>query len=144
MTSQAVFTYDLLSHLRRDPRKAKLVGDTLQRVERITKAISEGKATRTDLAEAQGELIRHCGFNFGLLIPNFFHRYPLEEPLNLLNRPFMFAMTCLGPDSVVTLKAGRQVGKCVTADTTVSARWPGGEGQLTMDQLFAQGQKSSK
>lgn len=136
MAYNSVFIYDLLGRLRRDPKKAKIVNDALRNVAIINKAVSEGKATRAELGAAQGKLIQHCGFNFGLLIPDFFPRYPKEDPLNLLSRPFMFAMTCLGPDSVVVLKAGRQAGKCVTADTRVTARIGGHVTACSMLELF--------
>jgi hypothetical protein len=136
MAYDSVFTYDLLGRLRRDPKKAKMVNEALQNVASINKAVSEGKATKAELSAAQGKLVPICGFNFGLLIPIFFPRYPKEEPLNFLNRPFMFAMTCLGPDSVVVLKAGRQAGKCVTADTRVTARIGGHVTECSMSDLF--------
>ena len=131
-----VFTYDLLSRLRRDPKKANDVRDAIQRVEMISRAIKEGKASRSDLEAAQSKLIPLCNFNFGLLMPYFFPRYPIDKPLSLVSRPFMFSMTCLAPDSMVTLKAGRQVGKCVTGDTEVVLR---GGTKMSMVELFDQG-----
>lgn len=122
--------------IRADSRKAKLVGDALQRVDSVARAIADGKASRQDLARAQAAVVPLCGFNFGLLIPAFFPRYPFEAPLSLTSRPFMFAMTCLAPNSVVTLKAGRQVGKCATGSTRLTTD----RGSITLSELFEQGQ----
>ena len=131
-----LFIFDLLSTLRKNPKKAQEVQAAVDRVDMITRGIKDGKASREDLVEAQSSLIPLCGFNFGLLIPMCFHRYPLDAPLSLLDRPFMFAMTCLAPDSVVTLMAGRQVGKCVDGDTEVLTDK---FGLTSMDQLFQMG-----
>ena len=135
-SSVDIFTYDLLSSIRKDPKKSRLVGDAMQRVDSITRAVVDGKASRRDLMEAQSKLVPLCGFNFGLLIPAFFPRYPFDSPLSLVARPFMFAMTCLAPNSVVTLKAGRQVGKCVTGETAIYTD----KGRTTIAALFELGQ----
>jgi hypothetical protein len=121
MTSSSdIFTYDLLSAVRRNPKKALEIEKALSRIEMVSRQAKLGKASRDQLSEAQAAILPLCGFNFGLLIPSFFPSYPEEFPLSLLARPFMFAMTCLAPDSVVTFRSGRQVGKCVTGDTVVS------------------------
>jgi hypothetical protein len=133
--SSEIFTHDLMSAIRKDPRKSRLVSDALQRVDTITRAIADGKASRQDLTRAQASLVPLCGFNFGLLMPSFFPRYPFDAPLSLIARPFMFAMTCLAPNSTITLKAGRQVGKCVTGDTEIVTD----RGPMTISALFDSG-----
>jgi hypothetical protein len=120
VSSSEIFTHDLLSEVRRNPQKAAAIQTALARLDKVTSDIQLGKASSAEVTEAQAALIPLCGFNFGLLIPYYFPRYPLDEPLSLLARPFMFAMTCLAPDSVTTLRAGRQVGKCVVGETTIT------------------------
>lgn len=134
ISSSDIFSYDLLSDVRRNPKKATIIENALQRLDTVTSDISKGKASAADLTEAQAALIPLCGFNFGLLIPSVFPRYPLDEPLSLLARPFMFAMTCMVPDSVITLRAGRQVGKCVTGDTLITTEQLG---DIPISELFA-------
>lgn len=127
-----MFVYDLINHMRRDENARKRVTEAVAHMERVITLTREGKANRTDLVRAMSAMVPVCGFNFGLLIPYFFHRYPVDLPLSLLARPFMFAMTCLVPDSITTLMAGRQVGKCAAGDTEVTTN----EGTLTLRQLF--------
>lgn len=119
MTSSDLFTHDLMRSVRRDPKKALEIEKALSRIEMVTRQAKIGKASRDQLAEAQAAILPLCGFNFGLLIPSFFPSYPEDQPLSWLPRPFMFAMTCLAPDSIVTFRSGRQVGKCVDGDTEI-------------------------
>ena len=107
----------------------------MKRVDSVTQAVANGKAARSDITAAEAALIPLCGFNFGLLIPTVFQKYPYEDPLDFASRPFMFSMTAQAPSSVVTLKAGRQVGKCVTGDTEVMTP----DGVSTLLDLFEDG-----
>lgn len=91
-----------------------------------------GGTDRVAYVRAMARTIPVCGFNFGHLVPFFFPRYPVDKPLDLRTRPFMYAMTCLSAGSTTTLMAGRQVGKCVTGETAVSSS----QGELTLRQLF--------
>lgn len=135
MTEEHQFVYDLLSELRRDPQRRLEVSKRLVDIDKINQDIADGKASLNDLTSAEAELVPLCGFNFGLLMPRVFPRYPLEKPLDFASRPFMFAMTSMAPNSVVTLKAGRQVGKCASGDTEVVTR----TGKTTLAELFADG-----
>jgi len=129
------FVYDLLSELRRDPQRRAVVVKKLRDIDMVAIDVANGKATREDLMAAEAEIVPECGFNFGLLIPRVFPRFPLDAPLDFSSRPFMFAMTAMAPNSVITLKAGRQVGKCADGDTEVVTP----EGRATLADLFAEG-----
>lgn len=129
------FIYDLVSELRKDTDRANSVAEALLRVDQIAHNVKAGKASRQDLSKAEADLIPLCGFNFGLLIPKFFPRYPVDLPLDFSSRPFMFIMTSLTPGSVITFKSGRQVGKCVSGDTVVQTQ----AGPATMVNLFEMG-----
>lgn len=135
MAKNQPFIYDLLSELRSDPRRQEAVVQSLRRIDSISRDIDDGKASRQDLTNAEAALIPECGFNFGLLIPKVFPRYPLDSPLDLSSRPFMFAMTSMAPNSVITLKAGRQVGKCADGGTKVVTP----TGISTLQKLFDEG-----
>ena len=139
MMKQGKFIYDLMSELRKDPERAALVADAARRVDMIAAAVAKGKASRQDVAEAEAAIIPLSGFNFGLLIPRFFPRYPFDAPLDFSSRPFMFAMTTMTPGSVITLKAGRQVGKCADGDTEVTTQ----SGSATLRELFERGEPVS-
>jgi hypothetical protein len=102
--------------------------------------MSEGKADRSSVARALSTVVTSCGFNYGLLMPQIFPRYPTNEPLSLLPRPFMFVMTTLAANSVLTLRAGRQVGKCADGDTEVETE---AHGTLSLRQIFDMGVASS-
>jgi len=135
MASKQQFLYDVLSELRRDPQRRQAVLEAMDDADRVSHEVLQGKASRSAVTKAEAELVRLCGFNFGLLIPRFFPRYPLDEPLDFSSRPFMFAMTSQAPGSVVTLKAGRQVGKCADGDTVVTTD----TGECTLRDLFDEG-----
>ena len=132
MDGEVTFTYDLLSELRKDPARRNSVEEAMRRVDRVAAAHASGKASRKDIIEAEAAIVPLCGFNFGLLIPRFFVRYPYDKPLDFSNRPFMFAMTAQAPGSVITLKAGRQVGKCADGDTQVTTN----RGSMTLRDVF--------
>lgn len=122
MDAEQHFIYDLVSELRKNPRRREVVLNALKRVDSVTASVLAGKASRSEIVKAEAALVPACGFNYGLLIPKMFPRYPFDEPLDFSSRPFMFVMTSLTPGSVVTLKAGRQVGKCADGDTLVTTQ----------------------
>lgn len=133
--TREIFTYDLMSTLRKDPAKARKVQEGMQRIDNIQRQMGQGKADPNTLAKEMAALIPVCGFNFGLLIPHFFKKYPEDKPLSYIPRPFMFAMSSLANNGVVTLKAGRQVGKCADGDTIVVTD----RGAMTLRELFYAG-----
>ena len=135
MDDEQHFIYDLLSALRRDPGRREAVEEALRRVDSVAQAVSEGKASRREITEAEAALIPLCGFNFGLLMPKMFPTAARGDPLDFSNRPFMFAASAQAPGSVVTFKAGRQVGKCADGDTQVITP----EGSITLRELFDEG-----
>lgn len=67
------------------------------------------------------DIYRMCDFNSGLLVPYFFNRYPETAPLSLLSRPFMFEMLKMQIGGSTTIRASRQIGKCVDGDTIIDA-----------------------
>lgn len=131
-----IFVYDLMANLRKHPEKAKVVQGVIDQVRTLEQKIAQGKADRNEMSSALARLVPLCGFNFGLLLPYIFPRYPSTEPLSLLERPFMFAMTCFAANNRLTLRAGRQIGKCADANTEVTTR---SHGQMTLGQLFDAG-----
>ncbi len=133
--TKEIFTYDLMSTLRKDPVKARKVQEGMERIDTIQRQLGQGKADPSVLAKEMAALIPVCGFNFGLLIPHFFKKYPQDKPLSYIPRPFMFAMSSLSCNSVVTLKAGRQVGKCSDGSTQVTTD----RGMMTLLELFQAG-----
>lgn len=135
MKNSDIFSYDVMSYLRKRPDKQAAVQATLERVHNINLLIKEGKATTSDKRKELHKLIPLSGYNFGFLIPTMFPRYPLDESLKFTDRPFMFAMSCLAPGSVVTLKAGRQVGKCADGSTKVTTN----RGTMTLRDLYELG-----
>ena len=135
MKNSDIFSYDVLSYLRKRPKQAAAVEAILTRVDSISRLMREGKATQEDQKRLLPQLIPLSGYNFGFLIPSMFPRYPLDASLKFTDRPFMFAMSCLAPGSVITLKAGRQVGKCADGDTQVITN----RGTLTLRDLYEAG-----
>lgn len=130
-----MFWYDVMGELARDSKRSSELSSVLARMGTVTKDAAQGKASTEELTALQGRLIELSGHNFGLLVPYVFHKYPLDKPLDFMSRPFMFAMTSMAPNSSVTLKAGRQVGKCVTGETRLSTN----RGDLPISDIFAMG-----
>lgn len=139
MPDEQQFIYDLFSAIRKDPSTRRRVMKAVEDVDNLTQLLSEGKASRGDVTAAEAEVVRACGFNFGLLMPRFFPRYPVDTPLDFSSRPFMYAMTSLTPGSVIALKAGRQVGKCADGDTEVITD----RGPATLASLFDEGEPAA-
>lgn len=135
-----IFVYDLMAKLRSDPKLAKQAQAAVDNVATIQRKLADGKADRTDLARAYSSVVTASGFNYGLLMPVIFPRYPVSDPLSLLPRPFMFVMTTLVSNSTITLRAGRQIGKCADGDTKVETE---SHGELTLSQIFDMGVASS-
>ena len=133
--SQEEFVYDLFSEMRKRPQRMSAIVAAMRRVDMVSRAFAEGKALRQDIVQAEADLLPACGFNFGLLIPKFFPRYPFDSPLDFSSRPFMFAMTATAPGSIITFKAGRQVGKCADGDSEVMTN----HGKQTLRGLFDKG-----
>jgi hypothetical protein len=135
-----IFIYDLMARLRSDPVRARRAQTAADNVASLQRRMADGKADRRDMAQAMSEVVTASGFNYGLLIPQIFPRYPISEPLSLIPRPFMFVMTTLSANSVLTLRAGRQIGKCADGDTVVETE---SHGDMTLSQLFDMGIASS-
>jgi hypothetical protein len=129
------FVYDLIAEVRKNPARKHAVVEAVRRIDILRRQEMDGKATREDIADAQAKLIPACGFNFGLLIPEVFPRYPFDTPLDFSARPFMFAMTSMTPNSVITFRSGRQVGKCADEDTEVITD----KGPRTLGSIFEAG-----
>ncbi len=131
-----VFVYDLMAKLRSDPKRAREVQEAVDNVGKIQRQVAAGKAERGAVSKEMARVISASGFNFGLLLPHIFPRYPTTAPLSLIQRPFMFAMMNMAANIVLTLRAGRQVGKCADATTEIETE---SHGTLTMGQLFDMG-----
>jgi hypothetical protein len=131
-----IFVYDLMAKLRNDSGRSRTVQEAIDNVRNVQHKVAAGKADRTEVAQAMAKVVTHSGFNFGLLLPYIFPRYPTVDPLSVIPRPFMFVMMSLAANSVLTLRAGRQVGKCADGDTVIETE---SHGELTLSQLFAKG-----
>ncbi len=136
MDLKEIFVYDLMAKLRSSPEHSRRAQQAVDAVANIQRKFASGKADRTDLARAMAGVVTASGFNFGLLMPQIFPRYPSEDPLSFLPRPFMFVMSTMAANSELTLRAGRQVGKCADGDTVVQTE---AHGDMTLSQLFEMG-----
>jgi hypothetical protein len=119
--------FDLYSKLRTEGqfrhRMAALAAD-LKKVEALVEA---GKAPQSRAAEILMAIYRLSDYNPSLLVPYFFPKYPRNSPLSLLPRPFMIEMMKLQVGGSTTIRASRQIGKCVDGRTAVAACAAGGE-----------------
>lgn len=133
----STFTFDVCSRMRQDAAFKTDVVAKLTALDNLVKQQSAGKLDPKHLRDATGDLVKASGYNLGMLVPFYFPKYPRDEPLSLLTRPFMFSMFCLAPNSTIVLNAGRQVGKCASAHTRVTTS----RGEMTMLELFESGER---
>jgi hypothetical protein len=138
--SASPFVFDLTKAMRQDARLRHRVTESARTCDNIQHLAREGKATPRDLHAAQAALVEACGFNYGMLIPKMFPRYPEDKPLDLAARPFMFVLTSMAEDCSVTVEAGRQVGKCAVGETVVETN----KGAMTLRGIFDSGASRRK
>lgn len=129
-----------MAKLRSSPQHARQAQAAVDNVANLQRQMAAGKADRSSVARALSNVVTASGFNYGLLMPQIFPRYPTNEPLSLIPRPFMFVMTTLAANSVLTLRAGRQVGKCADGHTVVETE---SHGNMTLGQIFDMGVASN-
>lgn len=113
--------YDMVGQLRKNDTLFNAASQFIEAADKIAAGIQSGKGkpyTHENYAKMVMTSISACGSNFGGLLGGFLPSFRDEKPFSIVERPFMAAMTTLSPGMVV-LKAGRQVGKCATGDTTV-------------------------
>lgn len=141
MTNDNTFVYDLQHHILTNDRARRTISSCVSKLEHANKVRQDGGNFSEILRNSYPELIKACGMNLGMVIPHFFPRFKMSEdgsqmlPLSFGDRPYMYAMTSLVPDSILTLKSGRQVGKCVDGNTVVSTN----KGDMTMAELYELG-----
>ena len=119
--SDVVF-YDMVGRLRKNNTLYNAAHALIKNADKIAAGMRVGKGNPFT-PENYGKLAflasRACGSNFGGLLSGFLPDFRDDKPFSIIERPFMAAMTTLSP-GIVVLKAGRQVGKCTTGDTTVA------------------------
>lgn len=126
------FVFDLFKSLRDNPARKKKIDQSLVLLSQLEAEHKRKGGNRKEIQQELAGLVVNSGFNLGLTIPYVFPRFLEGAPLSFVNRPFMFALTCLAGGGSVTVRAGRQVGKCVGGNTTVQTN----QGRMTMKELF--------
>lgn len=135
--SDVVF-YDLIGELRKNDTLFRCAAECIDAADKIAAGIASGKGkpyTHENYNKMVTAAISACGNNFGGLLGGFIPSFRDDKPFSIVERPFMAAMSTLSP-GIVTLKAGRQVGKCTTGDTTVDTDT---KGVVSMRELFDAG-----
>lgn len=135
--SDVVF-YDMVGQLRKNPKLLQKASEYIAAADKIALGIRSGKGkpfTYENYEKIVLASVMACGNNFGALLSGFLPSFRDEKPFSIVERPFMAAMSTLSTGSV-TLKAGRQVGKCATGDTTVETDT---HGRTTLRNLFEMG-----
>jgi len=108
--------------MRKNPKKAQLINASLDRLSKYEALAAKGEPVAGEIKAEVSKLVKLCGHNLGLIIPWLFPAYPYDKPLSLVNRPYMFALLSLAGNAIVTFRAGRQIGKCVHADTNLTLK----------------------
>lgn len=123
--------FDLQKKLTSDP---KFCEDVKILLADIAEAHASGNVEK--LKRKNTELLRLCAFNPSLFLPYFFPNFQDGKPMTLWARPHAFAMMAMIPNGSLTIAASRQIGKCVTGDTEVTAVVSGERKKLGMKELF--------
>lgn len=132
--SDIVF-YDMVGQLRKNDTLFNCAAQFVEAADKIAAGMQAGKGkpyTHENYAKMTTAAIRACGNNFGALLSGFLPSFRDDKPFSIVERPFMAAMTTLSP-GIVVLKAGRQVGKCATGDTTIETDTMG---NVQLQELF--------
>lgn len=72
-----------------------------------------GENVTYELGECVQEILRSCNYNPTFLAPYLFPKYPKNKPLSFLDRVFASMMMSFIPQSSITARSGRQIGKSV-------------------------------
>ena len=129
------FAFDLMAYLRNNPKKQRALLKSVDTLKAIEARLARGEPVTNEFKAELSKLIKLSGYNLGLIIPYLFPAYPDDTPLSLIARPYMFALLSMAGDSIVTFRAGRQVGKCSAGDQTLSTN----KGQMSLEGLFLAG-----
>lgn len=111
--SETVFV-DLYKQLTINPEYRNKVEAQMAKVDKADKS-----GDREGVMHELEELLKLCDYNASLLVPYFFPRYPESSPMTFWNRPHAFSMMAMTLLGSTTIKAGRQVGKCLSGDTEI-------------------------
>ena len=128
--------YDLIAETRKNVKLSNKIQKGYDRIASLREDLSKGKSVTEEVAQEMFNLMVTCGWNAGILVPYFFPTYIDGGPLDLLNRPYMFAMQSLAGHTTVTFRAGRQIGKCVEEDTPLNFE---DGSSCTIGELFEEG-----
>lgn len=132
------FVFDLINFLRKNPVRAAEIKQKLNNLQELDRKLLHGGASRREVVTQQKDLIRLCGYNYGLLLPYVFPTFEDGKPLGFMGRPYMFAFSSMRPGTTLTVRSGRQVGKCADKDTEIITRQGGEQIKTTLGGLFDQ------
>ena len=113
--------------------KLKALTDDIKRIEKE----NDGDPHCNDkIASRIIDIYRLCKYNAGLLVPYFFPQYPYDKPLSCTNRPYSFAMFHMQIGGFLSIRAGRQIGKCLTHSTQLEVVVQGEKKKISAAELF--------
>jgi len=135
------FVYDLMGFIKKNPKRGRKINASVDRLYKLEKAMLAGSVNAgREMQKELATLIKLCGYNMGLVIPFMFPTYPEDKPLSLLCRPYMFALLSMAGNSIVTFRAGRQIGKCSVGITPIKAKVDDVECDILLEELFDMGE----
>jgi len=105
-------------------------------IARLENLAGEDPSINDKISEYIIEIYRLCKFNAGLLVPYFFPQYPYDKPLSCSARPYSYAMFHMQIGGFLAIRAGRQIGKCLTKDTRIKTCVNNEEKEMTAKEIF--------
>jgi len=128
--------FDLYAELIENTTFQKSIQEKSDRLQQAEREFKAGTGTLQAIQAPIQDILKTCHYNPALLTPHFFPAYPRDVPLSLLARPFMVEMFKFQIGGFTVYRAGRQVGKCVSAKTKVTVEINGTTQTVTSASLF--------
>lgn len=127
---------DLNWEVRTNAEFSHKINEISKEISRLEKLSDGDPHASNKIAERIIDIYRLCKYNAGLLVPYFFPQYPYDRPLSCFARPYSFAMFHMQMGGFLSIRAGRQIGKCLTHSTQLEVDVQGEKKKISAAELF--------
>lgn len=114
--------FDLYTELQTSPEFVNKLHKLTTALQKLDYDLGDAAPYNSKTSEIIYDIFKLCQYNVGMLVPYFFPTALKGSPLSLLNRPFAFCLTEMNVGGETTIRASRQIAKCVNADVKVKIR----------------------
>lgn len=114
--------FDLYTELQTSPEFVNKLQKLTTALQKLDYDLGDAAPYNSRTSEIIYDIFKLCQYNVGMLVPYFFPTALKGQPLSLLNRPFAFCLTEMNVGGETTIRASRQIAKCVKSTTLVKIR----------------------